>query len=92
MISLTSVSRELRLPGAFGGMIGQVFHYFEEILEGKGRVSARRLVESIDEILLSIFPSDRAAEATPIDRSTTWLGGTLLALIVGGSVMLAVLY
>jgi hypothetical protein len=92
LVSLTSVSRELALPGAFGGLIGRVFSYFEQVLEGKGRVSARHLVESIDEILLGIYPSGEVAVVGPRDRSTTPVGAALLVATVGANIALAVIY
>jgi len=92
MLSLTTVSRELQIPGVFGGLIGRVFHYFEQVLEGKGRVSARHLVESIDQILLSIYPSDDGHATATVERSTTWVGWSAIAILVVANVTLAILY
>jgi len=60
-ISLSAVRPDLRLPGTFGGMIARLFFYFEEILDAKKRVRAAALVESLDGILLEMYPPDHRA-------------------------------
>jgi heptaprenyl diphosphate synthase len=54
-ISLFSIRPELQLPGRLGGIIGKTFLYFQRILEQKRRVEAKRLVGSVDEILLELY-------------------------------------
>jgi hypothetical protein len=55
-ISLFAVRPDLRLPGAFGGVIARLFFYFERVLDARKRVRAAALIESIDTILLDIYP------------------------------------
>ncbi|HKJ85323.1 MAG TPA: hypothetical protein VKA06_04570 [Spirochaetia bacterium] len=53
-ISLFAVRPDLRLPGTFGGILARLFFYFERILDTRKRVSAKRLVESVDGVLLEL--------------------------------------
>jgi len=55
-ISLFSVSGKLTLPGKLGGLLARTFYFFEEILEGKGRIRARDFIGSLDQVLLQLFP------------------------------------
>ena len=55
-ISLFSVTPSLKLPGKLGGLLGRMFYYFELILDGKKKISARNFIESLDKILEEIFP------------------------------------
>ena len=55
-ISLFSVTPSLKLPGKLGGLLGRMFYYFELILDGKKRVTARDFIGSLDRILEEIFP------------------------------------
>ena len=55
-ISLFAVRPDLRLPGTFGGVIARLFYHFERVLDAKKRVRAAALVESLDTILLEIYP------------------------------------
>ncbi|TVR89043.1 MAG: hypothetical protein EA428_11020 [Spirochaetaceae bacterium] len=78
-ISLFSIRPDLRLPGRVGGLVARVFFYFERIIEGKKNIEARRLIESIDTILLSIYTPGQtqpaSGEASFAEAGhTTWLG------------------
>lgn len=57
-ISLFAVRPDLRLPGTFGGILARLFFYFERVLDTRRRVSAGRLVASVDEILLDLYPPE----------------------------------
>jgi hypothetical protein len=94
-ISLFTVRPDLRLPGTFGGILARVFYYFERVLDTRRRVSAANLVESVDAILMELYPPDDAASDAPdapeeadtaetAVRSRTDLAGALLmgALVV----------
>lgn len=62
-ISLFAVRPDLRLPGTLGGVLGRLFFYFERVLDTRKRVSAKRLVASVDEILLDLYPPTEAGAA-----------------------------
>jgi len=86
-ISLFSIRSDLRLPGKVGGLVGRVFFYFERIIEGKKHLEARRLIESIDTILLSIYTPGQTqpggGEATFTEAGqTTWLGAVCMSSLV----------
>ncbi len=97
-ISLFAVQPDLKLPGTFGGMLGRVFYYFESILETRRRVSARQLVESVDEILMELYPpaasvEDRAAGAAAgggVRRRTDLPGAALMVVVVAANWALAI--
>lgn len=61
-ISLFSIRPDLKLPGRLGGLVGRVFYYFEQIMEGRGRIEAKRLIPSIDEVLTGLFRPDGEGE------------------------------
>lgn len=71
-ISLFAVRPDLRLPGTLGGVLGRLFFYFERVLDTRRRVSAKRLVASVDEILLELYPphAGGAAHAEAGDTAT----------------------
>jgi hypothetical protein len=91
-ISLTVVGRGLRFPGRFGGLVAKVFHYFEQILEGKGRVSARHLVRSIDDILVRLYPGTVVESSGGQTVRTDMIGGLFLGTLVSCNVVLAILF
>jgi hypothetical protein len=86
-ISLFSIRPDLRLPGRIGGLVGRVFYYFERIIEGKKNIEARRLIESIDAILLSIYMPGQtepaAGEAAFAEAGkTSWIGAVCMGLLI----------
>lgn len=97
-ISLFAVRPDLKLPGTFGGMLGRVFYYFERILETRRRISAKRLVESIDEILMELYPPESSVEdrvtgpsvVSGPNRRTDLPGAALMIAVVGANWALAI--
>jgi len=85
-ISLFSIRPDLKLPGRLGGMIGRVFYYFERVIEGKKKVQARRLIASMDEILMELYAPGTTQEAVASEsRRTTAAGYVAGALLVLGN-------
>jgi len=64
-LSLFSVTPALKLPGRMGGLLARTFYYFEEILNGRRRISARDFIGSLDTVLLDLFPPDRMDDLPP---------------------------
>ncbi|MFP4378116.1 MAG: hypothetical protein ACLFP4_13815 [Spirochaetales bacterium] len=99
-ISLSAVRPDLKLPGTFGGMIARLFFYFEHILDAKKRVRAAALVESLDGILLEMYPLDREQAETdgppeqsaPTATRTDLLGTIGLIVVVTANIVLAVIF
>ncbi len=89
-ISLFTVRPDLRLPGAFGGLLARLFYYFERVLDTRRRVSAAHLVESVDEILLELYPAGSADDGSEEEtgaprRRTSSLGAILMVTLVAGN-------
>lgn len=78
-ISLFSIRPELELPGRLGGIIGKTFLYFQRILEQKRRVEAKRLVGSIDEVLLELYQPGTAVAPPEQEKVDTTVAGALAA-------------
>jgi hypothetical protein len=55
-LSLFSITPSLKLPGRLGGLLGRMFYYFEEILDGRKKISPKNFIGSLDRILMEIFP------------------------------------
>ena len=102
-ISLFAVRPDLRLPGTFGGIVGRVFYYFERVLESKRRVSAARLVESVDSILLELYPPSAAGGEYPAEGRgagrggepagrTDAIGAAVLIVVTTVNAVLAIVY
>ncbi len=101
-ISLFAVRAELRLPGTFGGILARLFFYFERILDARKRVTASRLVESVDGILMELYPpetrdggADAGAVAGPEtgeSARTDALGAVFLIVVVVANGVLAIVY
>jgi heptaprenyl diphosphate synthase len=84
-ISLFSIRPDLKLPGRLGGLVGRVFYYFEQIMEGRGRIEAKRLIPSIDEVLTGLFRPDGEGEPekpmfTPVQ--TTFRGAAFVVVLL----------
>ncbi|MFW6368460.1 MAG: hypothetical protein ACOCZ9_01870 [Spirochaetota bacterium] len=62
-ISLFSIRPDLKLPGRLGGLLGRVFWYFERIFGSKRKIRVSELIESIDEVLESLYPPETAGLA-----------------------------
>ena len=86
-ISLFAVRPDLRLPGTFGGILARLFYYFERVLDTRRRVSAAHLVDSVDEILIGLYPpqapeeGSRDGDADEV-RATTDRPGALIMVVL----------
>ena len=93
-ISLFAVRPDLRLPGTFGGTLARLFYYFERVLDTRRRVSASQLVESVDRILMDLYPPGAGAPvAEPGQQGhakTDPIGAIVLVSIVAASWALAI--
>lgn len=65
LISLFTVSRQLRLPGSFGLLLGRSFYYFERLSGQRRRIRRAHVWEDIDAILESASAEDAPDEAAP---------------------------
>ncbi|TVQ40636.1 MAG: hypothetical protein EA384_02350 [Spirochaetaceae bacterium] len=82
-VSLFSVRPDLRLPGKLGGLVARVFFYFERIIEGRKRIEARRLIDSIDDVLLELYtPGQQQSQAVFERVQTTTVGYALMVTLI----------
>ncbi|MDR2534847.1 MAG: hypothetical protein LBD29_02285 [Treponema sp.] len=90
MLSKASIRPDLRLPGTFGSLLGESLRIFQRILDRKGLISRKRIIEGIDDLMLELSAeqeSQKPLETTPdIDLSKRPLG----RLILGGIILLIV--
>ncbi|TVR66828.1 MAG: hypothetical protein EA427_15460 [Spirochaetaceae bacterium] len=88
-ISLVAVRADLRLPGRFGMLLGRMFWSFEQIMENRGELEARRPFLSGDRLLLSLYDrlgtmEERHAETQgrKATAATSSLSGIVIVLII----------
>ena len=97
-LSLFSVTPALKLPGRVGGLLARMFYYFEEILDGKKKISPSNFIGSLDDVLMDLFPPERLGETavtaeTEINRSLplSFLYLFVMVSAVWGSLLLQIL-
>jgi heptaprenyl diphosphate synthase len=80
MLSRFAIRRDLRLPGAFGGLIGESFRILASIQERRNAVSGKNFAAGIDALLLDLSktgePPPVASEGAP---GSSALGRIILA-------------
>ncbi len=91
-ISLFSIRPDLKLPGRLGGLLGRVFWYFERIFDSKRRIRVSAIIESVDEVLESLFvpeyggdAPDEAAESVQQRSPSTPAGILFLGVLLIGN-------
>jgi heptaprenyl diphosphate synthase len=65
MLSRLTIRQDLRLPGGFGGLVGESFRILSLIVERKHRIRAKSLAADIDELMLELSAPDASEEAPP---------------------------
>ncbi|HQL17015.1 MAG TPA: hypothetical protein PK775_06950, partial [Rectinema sp.] len=50
-LSKAAIMSGLRFPGRFGAIIAQAFQYYDHIIEYRGKVRAKTIVQDIDDLL-----------------------------------------
>lgn len=61
LLSRATVRSDLRLPGAFGSLIGESFRYFDRIMERKGGIERKDPIGGIDRLMNELW-NDRDGE------------------------------
>lgn len=89
-VSLFSVSRHLRLPGKFGGLLARTFLYYEMLLSHRKSLKLRSLVISIDRLLERLYdPAHPLPEPEPAPKiGTTALGWLVMGLTLSAGLAL----
>jgi heptaprenyl diphosphate synthase len=88
MLSKASVRSDLRLPGAFGSLLGESLRIFEGISERKRLITRKRIIQGIDALMLELsaaqeapVPADRAEPQRTL-KAVLLLGGAVLPILV----------
>jgi heptaprenyl diphosphate synthase len=70
MLSKASIRRDLRFPGSFGALLGESLLIFQRILDRKGRITRKSLIESVDALMLELSAEQECpAEIAPAPRT-----------------------
>ncbi len=89
-LSLASVSRHLKFPGAWGQLWGQTFAYYERLLEVRKALDPKNFWSSLDRLLETAYQVEESQPATARLRTTP--GGWLFIALTGSSALLLSLF
>jgi heptaprenyl diphosphate synthase len=87
MLSRLTIRKDLRLPGAFGGLIGESFRFFSLIVNQKQRITRKNFIDDIDRLLLDLSADEietflpQADVPQPAQR-TRLSGFIVLAIVI----------
>ena len=62
--SLFSVSPGLKFPGRLGGVLTEMFYFYEELYSGKGRIKRKSFIADVDFLLAEILNSPMKTHGT----------------------------
>ena len=68
LLSRATIRSDLRLPGAFGSLIGESFRYFDRIMERKGGIERRNPIGGIDRLMVDLW-NERASARQAAPRT-----------------------
>jgi len=81
MLSKVSVRQDLRIPGAFGELLGESLRIFSLLMDRKYRITRKNIFADIDNLLLEL-----SGEETPVENAqktrTKTAGYVILAVVV----------
>jgi heptaprenyl diphosphate synthase len=79
LLSRASIRPDLRLPGSFGGLIGESFRIFSRLMERKRVINPRDITGSIDALLLELSaPGEPAGDPAEAYAKKTGARGRLI--------------
>jgi heptaprenyl diphosphate synthase len=81
MLSKVTIRQDLKIPGAFGEILGDSFHIFSVMMSKKNRVTGRNFLADIDRLLLELSEENISNADVQITR-TKPVGYVILALVV----------
>jgi heptaprenyl diphosphate synthase len=55
LLSRATIRSDLRLPGAFGALVGESFRYFDRIMERKGGIERKDPIGGIDRLMQELW-------------------------------------
>jgi len=80
MLSKVSVRSGIKLPGAFGELLGESLRIFSIIVSRKHRITAKNVIADIDSLMMELSCEDTGVAAVQEVR-TKPLGYTILAVV-----------
>jgi len=81
MLSKVSVRSDIKLPGAFGELLGESLRIFSIIVSRKHRITAKNVIADIDGLMMELSCEDTGTAAVQEVR-TKPLGYTILAVVI----------
>ena len=81
MLSKASVRQDLKLPGAFGRLLGESTRVFSVLMSGKYRLSAKNFMIEIDNLMLELSREELSGESGE-ERKTKPAGYIVLTITV----------
>ena len=81
MLSKVTIRQDLKIPGAFGEILGDSFHIFSVMMSRKNRITGRNFFADIDNLLLELSREDISNADVQITR-TKPTGYVILAVVV----------
>lgn len=57
-ISLSTIKKDLRIPGGAGIIFEKTFFYFEQFFQLRKKIRPKEFIKSLDQALFSVFPAD----------------------------------
>jgi heptaprenyl diphosphate synthase len=83
MLSGFTIRQDLKIPGLFGGLIGESFRIFAIIMNQKQRITRKNLIADIDRLMLDLSgDTSSASSAGTRPSGTKPVGFVILALVV----------
>jgi heptaprenyl diphosphate synthase len=81
MISKVTVRQDLKIPGTFGGLLGESLRIFSIMMSKKNRITVKNFFTDIDNLLLELSASDAPAPASQ-GLHTKPAGYIILAVVI----------
>jgi heptaprenyl diphosphate synthase len=81
MLSKVSIRSDLKLPGAFGELLGESLRIFSIIISRKHRITAKNFIADIDSLMLELS-NESINMADTYEMRTKPLGYVILAAVV----------
>jgi heptaprenyl diphosphate synthase len=88
MLSRFTIRQDLKIPGLFGGLIGESFRIFAILMERKQRITRKNLIGDIDRLMLDLSAAAEQRDAgqpagVPVSGTRTKPAGfVILAAVV----------
>jgi len=81
MLSKASIRQDLKIPGAFGELLGESLRLFSVMMEKKPRLKIKNPIKVIDTLLIELSEEDYSAN-TEKPQKTKPMGYIILAVII----------